>query len=324
MSPTSNPELRDLVSRIEGTRKRREFFRIAGGALVVVLVLGVAVAFVPKLAPHQVAEAPAPEAPVPSAYDGIALTGKAAIVYDLTDGKVLYARNADAQLPLASLTKLLTIYAALNALGPGARVTITPQAIATEGESGFSVGDQFAFNDLARATLVGSSNDGAEAITEAAEGARAESAQMLLGSAAAAAGMASTYALNGSGLDLNTETSGGYGSAQDIALLAGEIISRARNIARATTEPSVTVQSLAGNTYTFKNTNPDVANIPGLMLSKTGFTDLAGGNLAVVFDASINHPIAVVVLGSTENGRFTDVEKLVRATLTSYVSLPAL
>jgi D-alanyl-D-alanine carboxypeptidase len=55
-----------------------------------------------------------------------------------------------------------------------------------------------------------------------------------------------------------------------------------------------------------------------MLLSKTGFTDLAGGNLAIVFDAGVNHPVAVVVLGSTEDSRFTDVSELVGATLAHF------
>ena len=51
--------------------------------------------------------------------------------------------------------------------------------------------------------------------------------------------------------------------------------------------------------------------------SKTGFTDLAGGNLVIAFDAGLSHPIIISVLGSTQEGRFRDVEKLVTASLMS-------
>jgi D-alanyl-D-alanine carboxypeptidase len=61
-----------------------------------------------------------------------------------------------------------------------------------------------------------------------------------------------------------------------------------------------------------------VNRFPDLLLSKTGYTDLAGGNLVIVYDAGINHPIAIVVLGSTEDGRFTDVSQLIAATLAHF------
>ena len=63
------------------------------------------------------------------------------------------------------------------------------------------------------------------------------------------------------------------------------------------------------------NTDLDIGKIPGLLASKTGFTALAGGNLVVAFDASIGRPIIVVVLGSTEDGRFTDVAQLTSSSL---------
>jgi len=50
-------------------------------------------------------------------------------------------------------------------------------------------------------------------------------------------------------------------------------------------------------------------------LSQTGYTDLAGGNLIIAFDAGFDHPIVITVLGSTIDDRITDVEKLVWATL---------
>jgi D-alanyl-D-alanine carboxypeptidase len=52
-----------------------------------------------------------------------------------------------------------------------------------------------------------------------------------------------------------------------------------------------------------------------LIASKTGYTDLAGGNLAVAFDAGVNRPIVIAVLGSSREERFSDVEKLASAVL---------
>ncbi len=61
------------------------------------------------------------------------------------------------------------------------------------------------------------------------------------------------------------------------------------------------------------NTNDIVSRIPNLIGSKTGYTDLAGGNLTVAFDAGFDRPIIITVLGSSREERFTDVLKLVNA-----------
>lgn len=316
-------DLKSLIGEIEDRRKRQEQMRLGLAVFAGALVLGGSALLMPYLTggtPAQVAVAPV--ATVSHAYDSVKISGKAAIVYDLTNGDILYQKNAEAQLPLASLTKLLTLYAAAEALGEKSPVAITSKALATEGESGFHEGDVFAFEDAARLAVVASSNDAAEAIAEAAAQKRqAANSTALLASAASSIGLTQTYALNGTGLDENGEISGGYGSAHDIALLAAALLKKIPDIMRATVEPRVTARSFAGNSYTLANTNPEVTHIPGLLMSKTGYTDLAGGNLAVVFDAGIGHPVAVVVLGSTRDERFSDVDALVQATSQRFAGL---
>lgn len=311
-------DLKTLIDKIEGNRRRKETLRFAGASAAAAAALVLLFVFLPRPQGPQVTVV-APEAPERDPYAAVVLEAEAAIVYDLATGEVLYEKNAQAQLPLASLTKLLTVYAGASALGAGSVVNVSDAALLPEGDSGFHPGQAFAFSELAKAALVASSNDAAEAIAENARDRRAVSTDSLLAGAASAAGLSATYALNGTGLDENEAISGGYGSAEDVAVLAGALLERARPIAEATTQPSVTVTSMAGETYLFKNTNPFAASFPGLRLSKTGYTDLAGGNLAVIFDASVNHPIAVVVLGSSREGRFSDVDALVRATLSSFI-----
>ena len=63
------------------------------------------------------------------------------------------------------------------------------------------------------------------------------------------------------------------------------------------------------------NTNTEITKLPQVLASKTGFTDLAGGNLAVVVDVGLNHPVVIVVLGSSKEGRFSDVEFLAWASV---------
>ena len=247
-------------------------------------------------------------------FKDISLTGEAAIVYDLAHRKVLYEKNAEAQVPLASLAKLLTVQTTFEALGGDAEVTIDIHAIRAEGDSGFKAGERFTVRDLAALALVGSSNDAAAALVSEASARRGESETALLASAAAALGLAQTYAVNGTGLDSSEHISGAYGSAHDVALMAGAIARNLPDVARLTTDGAVAVTSLSGKKHSLPNTDPYAVTIPGLLLSKTGYTDLAGGNLALVFDAGVGHPIAVVVLASTREGRFIDALGLIQAT----------
>lgn len=251
-------------------------------------------------------------------FSTVHLTGQAAIVVDLSNGQTLYSQNADAQLPLASLTKLLTLYEAQHILSADSLVTISSTSLAQDGEYGFSLGETFAYKDISRLTMAASSNDGAEAIAETAEEQAGETSAQFMSAAIQSTGLSRTVATNSTGLDIDATEAGAYGSARDIAKLASEFLIEAPDVAKATTQRSVTIYSTGGIPHSLSNTNPDVSTIPGLLLSKTGYTDLAGGNLAIIFDAGIHHRIAIVVLGSTFNGRFTDVEKLVSATLASF------
>jgi D-alanyl-D-alanine carboxypeptidase len=321
MKAADNPDLAELIKRLEERNKRKQMGTTVVAALGLV---GFGVMMVPILGsgPTRLAQTPpvvATTTPMaPEAFTNVSLIGGAAIVYDLSTGQTLFEKNAKAQLPLASLTKLLTTYAASVALDSNAPITISETALAAEGDSGLSAGETFAFKDLARYALVASSNDAAEAIAEAAAKKRDTSDRSLLANAAAAVGLTQTYALNGTGLDENTRVSGGYGSAEDIAKLAGALLTKEPHIARATTEMSVTVSDYQGGVHTLPNTNQGIGHLPNPLLSKTGFTDLAGGNLVVIFDVGINHPIAVVVLDSTKEGRFSDVDKLVGRTLSYF------
>ncbi len=312
-------------SELQKLAQHTRFMREAGFALLIASGFLAVLLFVPfgtKEAP--VATATITASTTPDAFAAVPLEAKAAVVYDLVTGETLYEKNPDAQLPLASLTKLLTVYAALAELSPNTPITISVAATGSEAPHAFNAGQVFSLSDLARLTLTASLNDGAAAIIEAAATRQNRTANEALASAATALDLAQTYAVNGSGLDASEVTSGGYGSARDIARLAGALVEKAPDIAAATTEDTARAVSAGGTVFTVKNTDPLTATFPHLLLSKTGYTSLAGGNLALVFDAGIGHPIAVVVLGSSQKARFTDGTALVNATLAHFAGVASL
>lgn len=260
----------------------------------------------------------------PDAFARLQIDAKAAIVYDIATGETIYEKNADAQLPLASLTKLLTVYTALTVLSPDTPITIPKEAARLEGPHLFREGQTFSLADLARLSLTASLNDGAAAIAIATAERENRSESETLAAAAAALDLSQTYAVNGSGLDVSSAVSGGYGSARDMAHLAGALLKKAPDIVYATTLSTAEAVSEGGTAYSVRNTDPMVTTIPRLLLSKTGYTDLAGGNLAIVFDSGIGHPIAVVVLGSSQKARFTDSSALIAATLAHFARVASL
>ena len=314
----TNEELAELARRARSLREAGVALTIASAVLALFL-------FVPLAPGHSKAVSSVEATTTPQApFITAPIEAKAAIVYDLVTSETLYEKNPGAQLPLASLTKLLTVYAALTVLSPDTLVTVSSEAASAEYPHAFATGTTFALADIARLTLTASLNDGAVSIAQATAEKTGLSTAGTLAAAAAALDLHETYALNGNGLDLNTAVSGGYGSAHDVARLAGAVVAGAPHIALATTRESAEARSIDGQLYHAKNTDPITDSIPRLLLSKTGFTDLAGGNLALVFDAGMGHPIAVVVLGSSKDARFTDGFSLVAATLAHFAGVPSL
>jgi D-alanyl-D-alanine carboxypeptidase len=123
-------------------------------------------------------------------------------------------------------------------------------------------------------------------------------------------GLNDTYFVNTTGLDVDKEKSGAYSSAYDVSILLEKILTNNPKLFLNTDKTSESFMSLSKIKHTAINTNLSINQIPNLIASKTGFTNLAGGNLAVIFDAGFMHPIAIVVLGSSIEGRFSDVVKL--------------
>lgn len=308
-------ELQKIAQNSRSTREVGIALTIASGVLAIFLLV--------PIGRTPIVVEPSTDGMPSRAFANMSLDAEAAIVYDLALGKTFYVKNADAQLPLASLTKLLTVYSALTILPGETLITIPPEVGRLDGPRTLSAGQTFSLTDLARITLTASLNDGAEAIASAAAGREGRSKAEMLSAVAAALELSQTYAVNGNGLDVSVALSGGYGSARDVARLAGALVARAPDIASATTYESARAVSTNGTTVSVRNTNQAIATIPHLLLSKTGLTDLAGGNLALVFDAGIGHPIAVVILGSSQVARFTDGSVLVAATFAHFAGTNA-
>ncbi len=270
-------------------------------------------------------------APIPKEYAHLSLTAKAVYVYDLAAKRELFSQNGDAQLPLASLTKIMMAVTTLSLLPDSTIVIINPEFLKSEGDSGLYGNERWRLKDLLDLTLLESSNDGANAIAAragqvgAVAGAAAEGNPpydfgreqfvYAMNKKALELGLAQTYFLNPTGLDENESVSGAYGSARDVAVLFSYAITKYPELFGATRYENRKFDSLSALRHEVKNTNTFVAKIPSLLASKTGYTDLAGGNLTIAIDLGPNRPIVISVLGSSEKGRFDDAEKLVWSTL---------
>jgi D-alanyl-D-alanine carboxypeptidase len=210
----------------------------------------------------------------------------------------------------------MTSLVALETLKPDAKVPMTLAAIGQDGPSDFRDGETFGAQALSDFSLVSSSNDGEYALAAAAalalskDGGTSTAAFIdAMNKKAEEIGLSQTYFINPTGLDESATKSGAYGSARDMAFLMEYLLERHPEVLEGTTEKYTHVKGKEIHSAT--NTNEIITQIPGVLASKTGYTDLAGGNLLIAFDAGLNRPVVVSVLGSTREGRFKDVTSLI-------------
>lgn len=246
----------------------------------------------------------------------LTLEAKSAYAIDVKTNTVLYEKNAHLQLPLASLTKVMTILTVSEILSPDDVVTITSDSLTPEGDVGLQQGERWTAQGLTDFTLIISANDGAHALALASEKKLGGDETLFvkrMNERADTLGMNETFFVDDTGLDISKSTAGAYGSAYDVTLLLKHIAKTNPRIIEGSTSGNRTFTSLDGRVHEAKNTSMVITNLPGAIGSKTGFTDLAGGNLAVVFEALPGRPVVAVVLGSSRDGRDSDMETLAQA-----------
>lgn len=256
----------------------------------------------------------------PVKLENVRIYGEAALVLDLTTGNVLYEKNADKSLPLASITKLMTALVAYEVLSDDTNVTISEEAAKQQSGGSLKAGEVFNVRDLADFALISSYNSAAYTLATAVgerlgDGDPEEQFVAAMNIRAEELSLPTLKYKNPTGLDVSATESGAEGSARDVSRLLAYIHKNHPDLLIPSITPYTRLYNQAGDFHEAHNTNNIIAEVPNLLGSKTGFTDLAGGNLTIVFDAGYNRPIVVTVLGSTRSERFSDVSTLVEATL---------
>ncbi|MDD5032612.1 MAG: hypothetical protein PHC85_00625 [Candidatus Pacebacteria bacterium] len=241
-------------------------------------------------------------------FNNLEIEAKSACVFDVRQNKFLFELDSDKQLPLASVAKLMTALVAKENILPETLVEISKEAMMQEGDSGFSIGEMWRLPDIMSVMLLSSSNDAAFALASAKRN-TVEPSDVLfvkkMNEKAAALNLRNTYFFNSTGLDLSKGFSGAYGTCRDITFLADYLLNQYPELLEITTKEKAVI-----NNREFQNTNKLFYELPLLLGSKTGYSDLAGGNLVIITDTGINNPVIIIVLGSSFDGRFEDAKKI--------------
>ncbi len=231
----------------------------------------------------------------------------AAMVIDARTGEVLHSRNADTRLHPASLTKMMTLYIAFEAVRNGeitldTQVRITKKAAAEPpSKLGLRTGQRIAFRYLIRAAAVKSANDAATAIGIALSGSEAAFARRMTRTAKAM-GMSRTTFKNAHGL---TE-SGHLSTARDMTTLGRHLLYDYPQYYNLFSR-----QSTHAGIKTVPNTNRRLlAAYKGADGIKTGYTRAAGFNLVASAKRKDERIIATVFGGKSGASRNARVAEL--------------
>ncbi|WP_293577638.1 D-alanyl-D-alanine carboxypeptidase family protein [Phaeobacter sp.] len=231
----------------------------------------------------------------------------AAMVIDARTGEVLHSRNADTRLHPASLTKMMTLYIAFEAVRNGeitldTKVKISRNAAAEPpSKLGLKSGQRISLRHLIRAAAIKSANDAATAIGEALSGSEAAFARRMTRTAKAL-GMSRTTFKNAHGL---TEK-GHMSTARDMTTLGRHLLydypEYYNLFSRRTADAGI---------RTVPNTNRRLlAAYRGADGIKTGYTRAAGFNLVASAERGNERVIATVFGGKSSTSRNAKVAEL--------------
>lgn len=232
---------------------------------------------------------PAAPTPVmaPPAAPELKLASKAAVLMDAASGQVLYALNPDEPLPPASVTKIMTLMLALEAVHEGrismADVVVASERAASMGGSQIWLepGERMTLRELLYAIAVGSANDASVAVAEALAGSEEAFVEMM-NRRAQALGMKHTRFANATGLPPQETGDPGphVASAYDLALLSRQA-AQTPGLLEMVSTWEYTMRRDGIQKPVLYNFNRLLKRYPGVDGIKTGMTSEAGYCIAV-------------------------------------------
>ena len=230
------------------------------------------------------------------------IDAKSAVLMEASTGKVLFEKNADAALPPASVTKVMTMLLVLEAIDAGSislsdTVRISDYASTMGGSQVYlKAGEEMTVDDLLKSVIVASANDAAVALAEHVCGSE-QAFVARMNERAAELGMQNTVFKNTNGLD--DEDIGHLISARDIAIMSREVL-RHKKVFDYTT---IWMDSIRDGAFGLTNTNRLVRFYRGCTGLKTGSTSKAGFCISATAERDGMHLICVIMGSSTKDAR---------------------
>ncbi len=237
----------------------------------------------------------------------LGLNARSAILMEESTGNILYESNPDERVPIASVTKVMTMLLIMEAVDDGKitlddMVTVSENAMSYGGSTMFlETGEQLSVNDMMKGIAVASANDGCVAMAEHLAGSESAFVDMM-NAKAKELGMENTHFMNTNGLDEDDH----YSSARDVAIMSRELIKH-KTIFDYT---SIWMDTLRGGKFQLANTNKLIRFYEGANGLKTGSTSKALCCLSATAKRNDMQLIAVVLGAPTSAERFSSAKSL--------------
>ena len=258
--------------------------------------------------------------PAAAAAPQLDLNCRAAILIEQGSGRVLYEKNADERVPIASITKVMTLLLAFEAVHDGRLTMETPVPVSEHAyhmggsQIWLEPGEHFTLDEMIKAICVSSANDAAVAVAELVGGSEPAFVEQM-NARAASLGMEQTSFRNACGLDAE----GHLSTARDVAVMSRTILNTCPEVLHYT---GIWTDTLRGGATQLINTNKLLRRYEGITGLKTGTT--GGAGICISASATRNGlSLIAVILGAPSSAdRFDAATTLLDYGFGAYEAAP--
>ncbi len=241
------------------------------------------------------------------------LYAQSAVLMDADTGRILFEKNGDSEMPMASTTKIMTLLVTLQNADLEGEVNVSAYAASMpDVQLNIREGERYRLRDLCYSLMLESHNDSAVAIAEHVGGS-VEGFASMMNQKARDLGCYHTYFITPNGLDAQDENGTHSTTAQDLARIMRSCMQNEEFLS-ITREPSWSFSDLDGTrSFTVNNKNAFLNMMEGALTGKTGFTNGAGYCYVGALERGGKRLIAVVLACGWPNHKtwkWSDTTKL--------------
>ncbi|MDD2822851.1 MAG: serine hydrolase [Candidatus Daviesbacteria bacterium] len=238
------------------------------------------------------------------------VSATALVVKDTSSKTLLYVKDPDKRVPIASTTKIMTALVASEYFKPADVLTVKTTSLVGGSSMGLKLGEEMTFRSLLYGMLLNSGNDAAFTIADNYPGGK-DNFILAMNEKAKSLGLINTHFENPAGFDGGTH----YSSANDLAVIAEAAITNSQFSRIVSTKDTVVFSIDKQSEHSLKNLNK-LLSLPGFLGIKTGTTPIAKENLVALVERN-GRKILTVVLGSDD--RFTETEKIIDWSYSNFI-----